>query len=450
MEKTIVKVKLDNELDIVVAHKRARQLANLTGLNFATQAKFSAAVSEISRNTIEYASGGEVSFFIKENSGTLSLTALIEDKGDGIIDINRVLQAFPNRQGRGVGIKNSQRLVDHFNIHSEPNNGTKVELCMKLPLNHPPINRIIINGWSQHFENEKPVSPYEEIKKQNDELIDALDQLKYKNLMVENQLEEIKRLNSELQKQYSEITILSKEKEKQNKQLEEKNKQLDEFSYIITHDLKAPLNNMLGLIEVFKEEIKDTSVSGEFDMFMDQVTKMQKMVESIVSYTRSGKESIPISKVDISVMLSGILKFLPSKDGLSVHVQEHIPILYTEEIYLDQIFSNLIGNAIKYHDKEDGYVGISYRDCNNGFIEFSVSDNGPGVPEDQKSKIFDLFHTIHQNKSIESSGIGLAIVKKIIESKGGRIWVENNIPQGAKFIFTWPVRINEEVLNSIN
>ncbi|WP_028981389.1 sensor histidine kinase [Sporocytophaga myxococcoides] len=446
MYSAIVKVKIDNELDIVVAHKRARQLATLTGLNFSNQAKYAAAISEISRNTLEHANGGEIMFYINEISGSLCLSSVIRDEGNGISDINKIMNAFPGRMGKGVGIKNTQRLVDFFNIQSESGKGTQVELGMKLPANHPPINRIIIKGWAQHFLNEKPVSPYEELKKQNDELIDALEQLKYKNLMVENQLEEIKRLNTELQKQNAEISSLSKDKERRNKQLEEKNKQLDEFSYIVTHDLKAPLNNMLGLIDVFKDEIRETNINDEFEMFVGQVEKMQKLVGNIVSYTRSGKENIVKSNVNLSNLLEEIIKFLPSKDGVSVEVPRDIPSIYTEEIYLEQIFNNLIGNALKYHDKKQGSIKISYKVCENGMYQFGVCDDGPGVPDGQKDKVFDLFHTINQNRSIESTGIGLAIVKKIIESKGGNIWIEDNIPFGANFMFTWPASASEEIV----
>lgn len=438
MEKAIVRVKISNEVDIVLAHKRAKQMAEMTGLNFAEQARFSAAVSEISRNTIEHAEGGDISFFVKEIPGGLSLNAVVEDKGKGIGNVEDVLKSSFVRRGKGVGIRSSKKLVDFFDIDSASGMGTRVNLGMKLPCNHPPINPAILKGWREYFENELPVSPYEELKRQNDELIETLEQLKYKNMLIENQLEEIKRLNVELQKQNEEVRKLSREKEEQNFQLREKNNQLDEFAHIVSHDLKAPLNNMSGLLEIFREETGGENGEQELNMFEGQVLKMKKMIENILTYARAGKEGVEKSDVDLSHLFQEIAPALPQKPGISVEFPGEVPVIRTEEIYLHQIFSNLIGNAVKHHDKEQGHVRVAFQKKRKGLCEFAVSDDGPGIEAGKKEKIFELFHTIKTNKTIYSTGIGLSIVKKIVEMKGGKIWIEDNHPRGSRFIFTWP------------
>jgi len=446
----IVKVKIDNEIDIVLAHKRAKQLGGMTGLTFADQAKFAAAVSEISRNTIEHAYGGEVRFLVEEKNGNISLFACIADSGNGISDLEDLLLTLPRKKGKGLGIKSSKKLVDFFDIQTEAGQGTRIKLGMRLPLKHPPINQNILKGWKEHFESELPVSPYEELKKQNDELIQALEEVKFKNVIVENQLEEIRQLNYELQKQNAEVSKLSKEKEHRNLLLEEKNKQLDEFAYIVSHDLKAPLNNMYGLLQIFEEDDPNKERLEEMQMFADQVDKMKRMIDNILSYARSGNESVEKTKVSVSKLINTIITGLPQRPGIKIKVQPYLPDLFTEEIYLEQIFSNLISNALKHHDKEAGIIKVNGTVGNQGFIEFEVSDDGPGIPTVKKGRIFDLFNTIQKSRSMHNTGIGLAIVKKIVEMKGGTIRVEDNSPTGSKFIFTWPIGLADSTEINLN
>ncbi len=171
----IVKVGVSNELDIVLAYKRARQLTQLTGMPVPTQTKFATAVSEICRNVLEHVGEGSIVFSIVEQDKYLYIEALIIDYGRGIPNVEEILKInIQPLGGKGWGIANAKKLVDQFSIESSPNKGTKVKLLKKIPTNHPPINKSIIEGWNEYFNNESRVSPYEEIKQQNIQLLEVM------------------------------------------------------------------------------------------------------------------------------------------------------------------------------------------------------------------------------------------------------------------------------------
>jgi|GEM_PF-1670663 len=441
MERIVNRIYIQNELDVMLAHKRGKQLAEITGLNFADQSKFAAAVSEISRNAVEHGEEGEIKFIIAESGIKFWLKAIVQDKGKGIEDINEALTKGPDKKGKGIGIVNAKKLVDQFEIESRYGHGTTVRLSMHIPPSHPPINESIINGWKEFFENEAVLSPYEMLKKQNFQLIDTLEQVKVKNIMIENQLEEIKRLNNQLEKNNGEISRLSSEMIQQNTQLKKKNNELDEFAYIVTHDLKAPLNNMLGLVTYMESEA--SGHESDFGMLKEQVNRMHELINNILSYAKSGRENVQRREVNVGALVKEIVKGLAVPANINIHISNELPVLFTEQIYLHQIFSNLISNAIKYHDKEHGNIWIEHG-LTDSCCEFTVADDGAGIPEQKKEEIFNMFSTIRSKKSVDSTGMGLAIVKKIIESKGGSIKVEDNLGAGSKFIFTWPEAIVEK------
>jgi anti-sigma regulatory factor (Ser/Thr protein kinase) len=171
MREAILTIRIQNEMDIVLAYRRAKQLSELTGLNISTQTKFATAISEICRNVMEHVGEGEIAFNLIEET-TLYLEAVVKDHGRGIDNLDQILKKqISNGSIKGCGIINSKKLVDLFDIESNALKGTKVTLRKKIPVPHPPINNLIIEGWKNYFLKEVAVSPYEEIKKQNMYLI---------------------------------------------------------------------------------------------------------------------------------------------------------------------------------------------------------------------------------------------------------------------------------------
>jgi signal transduction histidine kinase len=445
MDREIISFKIENELDIVLAYKRAMQLSALSGLVVASQTKFATAVSEICRNVLEYVGQGSIKFSLVEADGRLYLEGLVADRGRGIPDLAGLLQQQQKPAGaKGWGIFNSRKLVEHFFIQSDAVKGTQVFLRKQVPHTQSPITNAIIQGWVGHFKNEADISPYAEIKNQNMQLIELLDELRLKNIEVESQLKEIKRLNAQLQTSHGEISALLEERGKTNDRLTQINQELDRFAQIVSHDLKAPVFNIFSLATIIDECLAENNlveIGPTNHMIKDQASRMEKFINDVLLYSTTGRQSLPKQEVDVNALLNELLASLIIPPQFHIQLAPGMPALLTEPVYLQQVFSNLIGNAIKYNDKPEGRITIGFK-AEPALLQFWVADNGPGIPLVDQEAVFRAYETssLHRNTS---TGLGLSIIDKIIQLKGSAIWVESKGTDGTTFFFTWPV---EEVV----
>lgn len=441
MNQPIISIKLQNELDVVLAYKRAMQLSEFTGQPVAAQTKFATAVSEICRNVLEHVGEGTIRFNIIETRGTLYLEAYVTDRGRGIPNVAEILdQKYAPAHGKGQGIYSSRKLVDHFYLESDFEKGTRVRLQKRIPANHLPINKSIIEGWADYFNHESVISPYAEIKRQNMQLIELLEQLRVRNIEAEYQLQQIQHLNQELQESNHAVHELLKEREKSNQQLQRTNKTLDEFAHTVTHDLKAPLQNVLSLTNIMADSLEARDLEDAqqvLALLQMQVQRMNHLITDVLSYSLTGRRKVPKRRVDVTQLVHHILSGLAVPTGFEVHLSDNLPVLETEEIYLQQIFANLISNSLKYHDLSTGTVWVSAQPHADHW-EFIVADDGPGIPAEQQEKVFELFETSSDVNRPDSTGIGLALVRKILQEKGARIWVRSE-GRGTAMHFTWPL-----------
>ncbi len=224
------------------------------------------------------------------------------------------------------------------------------------------------------------------------------------------------------------------------KRLEKSNSELDQFSYIVSHDLKAPLRAISNLSLWLQEDL-GPSLADEnkknFDLLRSRVARLELLINGILEYSKVGRAQIASEPVDVYMLLIEVIEMLSPPAKIQVQICTEMPMLVAPRVMLLQIFSNLIGNAIKYNDKSEGEVKISSSEKEHGY-EFVIEDNGPGIPEEFFEKIFVIFQTLQSRDKFESTGIGLTIVKRIVEEHGGRIWVESELEKGSKFIFSWP------------
>lgn len=222
-------------------------------------------------------------------------------------------------------------------------------------------------------------------------------------------------------------------------ELVEINQQLDQFAYIVSHDLKAPLRAIANLSTWIEEDLGDNlseDIAENMTLLRQRVDFMRSMIDGVLAYSRAGRQTTSVEEVNLDTVVGQVIAMLDAP-AFTITVADPLPTIRGERVKLEQLFSNLISNSVKYHDRPDGHIDITCVDQTTMW-EFAVADDGPGIDPVYHDKIFDLFHTVEANKQADSTGVGLAIVRKIVEERGGHIWLESTPGAGATFRFTWP------------
>ena len=221
--------------------------------------------------------------------------------------------------------------------------------------------------------------------------------------------------------------------------LKRSNEELDQFAHIVSHDMKSPLRGISNVVSWIEEDHKE-ELSSKVEQYLHiikaRIVRAEALIEGILSYARIDKEELEKETTDLNLLVNEILENLPAGSNVKVEVSP-LPIIYGEKFLLFQVFSNLIGNAIKYNDKEIGFVKIYFEEHLTEY-EFFVEDNGIGIAPAYHKKIFVIFQTLADKDTFASTGVGLAIVKKILDSKKQHIRVDSTPGRGSVFSFTWP------------
>jgi PAS domain S-box-containing protein len=228
--------------------------------------------------------------------------------------------------------------------------------------------------------------------------------------------------------------------------LELANNELKDFAYIVSHDLKAPLRAIGSLSQWLYADYKDKfdeEGKTQLDLLISRVNRMQSLIEGILEYSRVGRIREEKENVDLNQVVRDVIDNLSPAPTVQVSVDNQLPVVFFEKTRIQQVFANLIGNAIKYMDKPQGKIHIGST-IDGDYWKLYVRDNGPGIEEKYYEKIFQIFQTLNPRDQIESTGIGLTIVRKIIEMYGGRIWVESRLNEGSIFYFTIMITIMAE------
>jgi signal transduction histidine kinase len=172
-------------------------------------------------------------------------------------------------------------------------------------------------------------------------------------------------------------------------------------------------------------------------MLKGRVVRMESLINGILEYSRADRVKSPNVLVDVKGLLNEIFELIVQNANVKIELPENLPVLNTEHMKLQQVFLNLISNSIKYNDKDSVKINIACEE-EVDFFKFSVEDNGPGIEERYHEKVFVIFQTLQARDTFESTGVGLAIVKKIIDETGGQIWIESELGSYTRFMFRWP------------
>ena len=223
--------------------------------------------------------------------------------------------------------------------------------------------------------------------------------------------------------------------------LEQSNRELDHFAYVASHDLKAPLRGIANLAQWIEEDLADR-LTGEsvehMRLLKGRVHRMEALIDGILTYSRAGRVHENLERVDTGRLIADCVEILAIPTGTHVVAEPSMPVIITERVPLQQVLMNLIGNAIKYGERADLTVRVTST-AEDNFIHFAVADNGPGIEPQYHERIWQIFQTLAPRDRVESTGIGLSVVRKLVETRGGRAWVESDPGHGSTFHFTWPL-----------
>ncbi|MEL1240890.1 sensor histidine kinase [Flavobacterium flavipallidum] len=241
-----------------------------------------------------------------------------------------------------------------------------------------------------------------------------------------------------IKNQSLEIVSINKQREILLQNLELQNQELNEYAHMVSHDLKAPLRNIDTLINWVVDDNKDKFSEDclqSLNLVLFNVEKMDLLIKGILDYSTIGKVETEDRLVDFNYLLDEVKRMVFIPKNMEVAISTDMPKVYGNSSRFKQLFQNLIQNAINHNDKENGLIEVGVKEAEAEF-EFYVKDNGKGIAEIYHDKIFKIFTKLENNNN--SSGIGLSIVKKIIDFYKGKIWLESQEKVGTTFYFTLP------------
>lgn len=238
--------------------------------------------------------------------------------------------------------------------------------------------------------------------------------------------------------------------EKNAMELQDINSKLSRFAYVISHDLKAPVRGIKHLatwITEDKENVLSPETKEYLQLMHTQTANMDRLISGILNYSKAGSSNLEREELNLNELIKELTGVYASRQNIQLDVASKLPVIYYNRAAVTQIFQNLLSNSIKHNDKELKEIKVFCLESNNHF-EFAISDNGPGIPVQHHERVFELFQTLTDKK--ENTGIGLPVVKKLVEDAGGKIWIESSAGQGASFRVLLPKSLfnKEQSVNS--
>lgn len=253
--------------------------------------------------------------------------------------------------------------------------------------------------------------------------------------------QEILRLNSELEQR---VDARSMELEVTNEILKRSNQDLAQFASIASHDLKSPLRAIDTLASWISEDLGENqspAIRENLRLMRQRVRRMERLLDDLLAYSRADKVKDAVRPVQVREMVAEITALIEVPPGFRVQLLGEPAGFTTAATPLRTVLQNLVNNAVKHHDRKTGLIEISVHERGD-FYEFQVDDDGPGIPPEHHERIWGMFQTLQPRDKVEGSGIGLALIKRLVQHYGGVVGLQNRTPRGARFSFTWPKTIS--------
>jgi signal transduction histidine kinase len=234
------------------------------------------------------------------------------------------------------------------------------------------------------------------------------------------------------------------------RELARSNHDLEQFAFVASHDLKSPLRAIDSLAEWLTEDLAPalSETSAEhLRLLRQRAQRMEHLLDDLLAYSRAGRRGHEVRTVDVAALIARVVELIATPATFVVEARPPLPTFVTDEGSLQQVLQNLIANAVKHHDGGAGRITFEARDAGE-FHEFIVTDDGPGIDPAHGERIFEMFHTLRPRDQVEGSGIGLAVVRRVVDRYHGRVWVEPSSltpGRGAAFHVRWPKTLQPQL-----
>lgn len=439
----ITTVKIQFEHDVVLARQRAREIGGLLGFDPQDQVRIATAVSEIARNAFMYAAGGKVEFQIEGQTAPQIFIIQVSDQGPGIKNLSEILDGqYRSRTGMGLGITGAQRLTDQCEIHPGPTGGTVVSLKRILPKRAPVVTQSRLVAIADRLSAQQPQSVFEEVQRQNQELLQILGQLRERQ-------DELMRVNRELEDTNRGVVALYAELDEKANHLTRADEMKTKFLSNMSHEFRTPLNSTLALTQLLLERA-DGELNDEQEK---QVRFIRKGAESLLDLVNDLLDiaKIEAGKIDVHPVeftvgnlfsaIRGMLRPLLVNKALNLVFEEPEtnPLLYSDEGKISQVLRNFISNALKFTERGEVRVTASIEKSGK-VITFSVADTGIGIAGEDQTRIFEEFTQVDNpvQRHVKGFGLGLPLCRKLATLLGGRVSVQSQLGIGSVFGLTVP------------
>jgi signal transduction histidine kinase len=441
----ILRAEIVREHDVVLARRRARQIAQLLGFEAQDQSRLATAVSEIARNAFQYAGGGCAEFVLSDEMPQ-QLVVRIADRGAGIARLADVLDGrYVSQTGMGIGITGARRLVDRFEIECPAGGGTVVELGKYLPKRGGRVPRARIAELSGKLAA-ATLDLTDEIQQQNHELLATLDELRARQT-------EVERLNRELEETNRGVVALYMELDQRAQDLARAADLKSRVLSDISHEIRTPLNAALNITRLLLDRV-DGDLTPEQErqvrLIRDSATTLSELVNDLLELARmeAGKTAARVTEfpvTDLFAALRGVFRPLLTSESVELVFEDAtgLPALRTDEGKVGQILRNLISNALKFTER--GEVRVSAEALAGERVAFRVADTGIGIAPEDQELIFREFAQVENplQRRSHGAGLGLPLSRKLAEFLGGSLGVRSSVGGGSVFTAVVPLVYNE-------
>jgi signal transduction histidine kinase/CheY-like chemotaxis protein len=437
----ILHLALLTERDVVQTRQRAREIAAELGLDNQDQIRMATATSEIARNAFRYARNGRVTFSLQLEPPQ-RLVVTVADSGAGIPNLDQILEArYKSATGLGMGIIGTKRLMDEFRIETSAD-GTVVNMAKFIPNHRFAWTLRTANDLCRKVQERSPSSPYEEIEKQNQELLKTLQELRARQ-------EELESLNRELEDTNCGVVALYAELDERADYLRRASELKTKFLSNVSHEFRTPLNSIISLARLLMDRM-DGDLNEEqlkqVNYIESSARDLQDMVSDLLDLAKveAGKIRIRSKRFEVHELFSalkGMLKpLLADNNSVDLVFEDapELPHLHTDEGKVSQILRNLISNALKFTPR--GTVTVSAEMVNNRDVQFTVADTGIGIAAEHHESIFKEFSQVENplQERYRGTGLGLPLCRNLAMLLGGKIWLESELGRGSTFFVRLP------------